>query len=131
MPKAKAWDLANNIFKLTDKDKATFYFPAGECVLPLASTKELEEREFVVDSGPSMHTVSKKDLDSAELETNEDIKKSDDGDDGQRRGANQRRSMNWTYSSLSCFFKKLPQYFLWRNSVRIMRVHTTQKWQEN
>ena len=34
-----------------------------------ASTKELEEREFVVDFGASMHTVSKKDLISAELET--------------------------------------------------------------
>ena len=32
-------------------------------------TKEPEEREFVVDSGASMHLVSKKDLHSAELET--------------------------------------------------------------
>ena len=30
---------------------------------------ELEEREFVVDSGASMHMISKKDLNSAELET--------------------------------------------------------------
>ena len=36
--------------------------------------------------------VSEKDLNSAELEDHEDIKESDDGDDGQRRGANQRRS---------------------------------------
>ena len=92
VPEAKAWNLAKNMYKLTEKDKATFFFPAEEWVLPLASTKELEEREFVVDSGPSMHTVSKKDLDSAELETNEDIEKSDDGDDGQRRSANKRRS---------------------------------------
>ena len=34
-----------------------------------ASTKEPEEREFVVDSGACMHRVSKKDLNSAELET--------------------------------------------------------------
>ena len=40
-----------------------------------------------------MHMVSKKDLNSAEFfETEEDIEKSYDGDDGQRRGANQRRS---------------------------------------
>ena len=33
--------------------------------------------------------VSEKDLNSAELETmRKDIKESDDGDDGQRRGAN-------------------------------------------
>ena len=31
--------------------------------------KRPEEREFVVDSGASMHMVSKKDLDSAKLET--------------------------------------------------------------
>ena len=31
--------------------------------------KEPEEREFVVDSGASVHTVSKRDLNSAELET--------------------------------------------------------------
>ena len=51
------------------KDKATFYSPAEEWVLPAASTKEPEEREFVVDSGASMHMVSEKDLNSAELET--------------------------------------------------------------
>ena len=33
------------------------------------STKEPEEREFVVDSGASMHMVSKRDLNCAELET--------------------------------------------------------------
>ena len=32
------------------------------------SAKEPEEREFVVDSGASMHMVCKKDLNSAELE---------------------------------------------------------------
>ena len=42
---------------------------AEEWVLPAASTKEPEKREFVVDSGASMHVVSKKDLTSAELET--------------------------------------------------------------
>ena len=39
----------------------------------------------------SKHTVSKKDLNSAVLETIEDIEESYDGDDGQRRGVNQRR----------------------------------------
>ena len=37
--------------------------------MPAASTINHEERKFVVDSGASMHMVSKKDLDSAELET--------------------------------------------------------------
>ena len=37
--------------------------------MPAASTINPEEIEFVVDSGASMHMVSKKDLDKAELET--------------------------------------------------------------
>ena len=57
-----------------------------------ASTINSEERKFVVDSGASMHMVSKRDLDSAEFETMRISKKSDDGDDDQRRGANKRRS---------------------------------------
>ena len=48
-----------NIFKLKEKDKAAFYFPAEEWVLPAASTKELEERKFAVDSGASMHVTSR------------------------------------------------------------------------
>ena len=67
--RSKAWNLAKNIFKLKEKDKATFYFPTEEWVLLAASTNEPEEREFVVDSGASMHMVSEKDLNSAELET--------------------------------------------------------------
>ena len=39
----------------------------------VTATKEPEEREFVVDSGASMHMVSKRDLNSAELETMRDI----------------------------------------------------------
>ena len=33
-------------------------------------------------------------------------------------------SKNWTYSSQLWFLMKLPQFFPWRNSVRIMGVHT-------
>ena len=41
--RSKAWNLAKNIFKLKEEDKAAFYFPAEELVLPAASTKEPEE----------------------------------------------------------------------------------------
>ena len=58
-----------NVYNLNEKDKGAFYFPAEEWELPAASAKELEEREFVVDSKASVHMVSKKDLNSAELET--------------------------------------------------------------
>ena len=54
---------------LKEKDKAAFYCPTEEWVLMAGSTQEPEEREFVVDSGSSMHIVRKKDLNSAELET--------------------------------------------------------------
>ena len=64
-----AWRLAKNIYKLKETEKATFYSPSDEWVLPAASTIKPEEREFVVDSGASMHVVSRKDLNSAELET--------------------------------------------------------------
>ena len=53
--RSKAWNLAKNIYKLQEKDKATLYSPAEESVLPAASTKEAEEREFVVDPGASMY----------------------------------------------------------------------------
>ena len=45
----------------------------------------------MVDSGASMHMVSKRDLNSAEFGDREDIKKSDDGGDCQRRDAHKRR----------------------------------------
>ena len=67
--RSTAWNLAKNMYKLTEKDKATFYSPSEEWALPASSTKEPEEREFVVDSGAGMHVVSKRDLNSAELET--------------------------------------------------------------
>ena len=85
---SKAWNFAKHIYNLKEKEKAAFSSPAEEWVLPVASTKEPEEREFVVDSGVGMHMVSKRDLNSAELET---TRTSSDGDDGQRRGANKRR----------------------------------------
>ena len=49
--------------------RKTFYAPSEEWSLPAASTINLEEREFVVDSGARMLMVSKKDLNKAELET--------------------------------------------------------------
>ena len=64
-----AWKIAKNIYKLIKEDKATFYSPNEERILPAASTTKPEEIEFVVDSGASMHLVSKKDLTKAELET--------------------------------------------------------------
>ena len=102
-------NLGKNIFKLKEKDKATLYSPAEEWALPAAERKEREEREFVVDSGACMHMVSEKDFNSAERD-HEDIEESDDGDDGQRRGANQRRSHGKCHGHIS------QSYASWRNS---------------
>ena len=52
-----AWRLAKNILK-----EKLFFSPTNEWSLPAPSTVKPEEREFVVDSGASMHMVSRKDL---------------------------------------------------------------------
>ena len=145
--RGKAWNLAKNIYKLKEKDEATFYSPAGEWVLPAASTKEPEEREFVVDSWASMHMVSEKDLNSAELKDREKHR-------GFRRRwwrptarckpEKKRRCMskNWTYSWRLCFLKKQPhrssssREALWGSWVHLSLDHRSkttlhQKWQES
>ena len=63
-----AWKLAKNVFKLKETERATFFSPSESRCLPASSLKP-EEREFVVDSGASMHMISKKDLSDAEMDT--------------------------------------------------------------
>ena len=62
-----AWRMAKSIQKFKEKNRA-FFSPSENRCLP-ASTLKLEEREFVVESGASMHMISKKDLNSAEMDT--------------------------------------------------------------
>ena len=63
-----AWKLAKSVLKLEEHERAAFFSPSENRCLP-ASTLEPEEREFVVDSGASMHMISKKDLSDAEMDT--------------------------------------------------------------
>ena len=63
-----AWKLTKNVLKLKEHERATFFSPSENRCLP-ASTLKPEEREFVVDSGASMHMISKKDLSDAEMDT--------------------------------------------------------------
>ena len=63
-----AWKLAKNALKLKEQERATVFSPSENRCL-LASNLKPEEREFVVDSGASMHMISKKDLNSAEIDT--------------------------------------------------------------
>ena len=64
-----AWRLAKSILKLKEKHKTTFFSPSENWCLTAPSTIKPEEREFVVNSGASMHMISKKDLSSAEMDT--------------------------------------------------------------
>ena len=64
-----AWRLAKNIRNLKEKHQTTFFSPSENRCLLAPSNLKPEEREFVVDSGASMHMISNKDLNSAELET--------------------------------------------------------------
>ena len=63
-----AWKLAKNVLKLKEHQRATFFSPSENRCLPASNLKP-EEREFVVDSGASMHMISKKDLSDAEMDT--------------------------------------------------------------
>ena len=101
-----------NIYKLNENDKAAFYSPAEEWVLLFASTKKPEEREFVADSGASMHIVSKRDLNSAELET-------------MRTSSSPTTVMT---ANGEVQEKKTRQFFLSGSTVRIMPDGGLQNW---
>ena len=62
------WKLAKSVVKLKEHQRATFFSSLENGCLPVSTLKP-EEREFVVDSGASMHMISKKDLNSAEMDT--------------------------------------------------------------
>ena len=64
-----AWRLAKSVPKPEEKNKATFFSPQEKWCLLAPSTLDPEEREFVVDSGASMHMINKKDLNDVELDT--------------------------------------------------------------
>ena len=55
--------------KLKEHGRATFFSPSENRCLLAPSTLKLEEREFVVDSVASMHMISKKYLNSTEMDT--------------------------------------------------------------
>ena len=61
-------EVGQKYLNLTEKTKL-FFSPAEVWCLPAPFAIKPEEREFVVDSGASMHMLSRKDLNSAELKT--------------------------------------------------------------
>ena len=62
------WKLAKSVLNFKEQERATFFSPSENWCL-LASTLKREKREFVVDSGASMHNISKKDFSDAEMDT--------------------------------------------------------------
>ena len=64
-----AWRLAKSVLNLKEQERATFFSPSENRCLPAPSNLKPEEREFVVDSGASMHMISKKDLSNADMDT--------------------------------------------------------------
>ena len=64
-----AWKLAKSVLNLKEHERATFFSPSENWCLLAPSTLNPEEREFVVDSGASMHMISEKDLNSSEMDT--------------------------------------------------------------
>ena len=63
-----AWKLAKSVLKLKEQERATFFSPSENRCLPASNLKP-GEREFVVDSGASMHMISNKDLSDAAKDT--------------------------------------------------------------
>ena len=97
-----AWKLAKSVLNLKEQERATFFSPSENRCLP-ASTLKPEEREFVVDSGASMHMSSKKDLNDAEMDTltkscSPTIVKTANGEVQTHEEATVYRSKNWIYS---------------------------------
>ena len=68
-----ARDLAKSVRGLKDMDGATFYSPIEAGATPTPTSKSPEERQLAVDSGASMHMLSKKDLSSDEMEDSAEI----------------------------------------------------------
>ena len=104
-------------------------FHKEEWVLPAASTKEPQERKFVVDSVASMHVVSKRDPNSAELETMRTSRSpttvmTANGEVQTREEATVLVKQMDLFVTV-ILLGKLPQFSFLGSSARIMGFHTT------
>ena len=60
----RSMGLGQKVYKLKARHQATFYSPTEARVMLAPSSQKPEERDFVVDSGVSMHMLRKKDISS-------------------------------------------------------------------
>ena len=139
--RSNAWNLAKKIYKLKEKDKTTFDLPAEEWVLPAASTKEpeeeslwwIQERVCIWSVGKTLTLLSWRPWGHR------------DGDDGQRRGANKRRShgicqrsglirdgyASWRNSRSAFSREALRGSWVYLSPDQRSKITSHQKWQEN
>ena len=68
MPAKQRRSWPKSVLNFKEQERATFFSPSENWCLPASNLKP-EEREIVVDSGASMHMISKKDLSDAEMDT--------------------------------------------------------------
>ena len=73
--------------KLMEKKKTTVFSPTEKWCLPSPSKIKAEEREFVVDSGASMHMISRKGSKFRRIGDCDDFQVSDDSHNSQWRSA--------------------------------------------
>ena len=133
------------MYKLREKDKATFYSLAEEWLFPAASTKEPEERESLwqiqeqVCIWSARKTLS---LLSWRPWGYREILRRWWRPTARCKTKKKPRYMSkdWTYSWQLCYLKKLPQCFHSGSSARIIGIlttglagknHISSKWQEN
>ena len=136
VPKARLGTLPKTYTSSKKKTRLQSTFSRKSGSSPLRKQKSRTEREFVVDSGGCMLVVSKKDFDSAELETVRTSRSpttvlTANGEVQTRNEATGTRQAIGIFRQWLCFFKKLPQWFPWWNSVRTMGIHTTGSAVEN
>ena len=95
-------------------------------------SRNTEERMFVVDSGASMHMLSKKDLRSDEMDTLRRSRKPYDGDDRKMGKCKQTRRHKNTYTISICvsqcnYSKKRQQFYRLVSFAQNTDIHVSGK----
>ena len=120
------------IFPLKAEDKAAFY-SLVKIKAPVLVSKNTEERMFLVDSGASMHMLSKEDLRSDEMDGHfAEVQKPCDGSDrkwwsADKRGSTSVRSRLSICSSQCNHSKKRQQFYRLESFAQNADVHTSGK----
>ena len=108
-----------NIYKLKSADNATFCTSIEARAMPAPTSKSPEEREFVVDSGASVHILSKKEFKLRWTGDSAEIQEPHNGGNGQQRSANKRGSTSITFTILISSWRMTRlQFYHLENSAK-------------